>query len=304
MKIRTIKLLVKEGGKNVIKNKLMSFVSIMTVVITLFFLGIVLLMAINITYNIEAMKRELELTVFLKVDVTPYQKGEVINFIESKKADGTISEYRVETKEQMYENIKNSLENESLLEGFTIDNAAESYYIKLSDPNNSDELIAKLSKYEGVNSHNGIGYGKEELEKLEGMLNIFNYATIAVLVVLLIVSIFLISNTIKLTVYARRNQIGIMKYIGALDSFIRGPFIVEGLLIGIIGSATAFLLTSRAYTLIQEFLNTILNNLNLESLNIMEFSPVALRIFIIYFIFGIVIGGIGSFASVRKHLNV
>ena len=304
MKIRTMKLLVKEGTNNVIKNKLMSFASIMTVVAALFFLGIILLIAINISSNIEAMKKDLEITVFLNVNATNYQREEVVGFIEEKKAAGIISEFRNESKEQMYQSIKESLNDDTLLEGFSVDNAAESFYIKLTDPNNSEELITKISAFEGVNNNNGIGYGKDELDKLEGILKIFNYIVMAVLVVLMVISIFLISNTIRLTVFARRHQIEIMKYVGALDSFIRWPFIVEGLLIGFIGAILSFLFTSQAYKWLQGIINAILANLKLSTLKILEFGPVALRIFIIYSIFGIVIGGIGSLFSVRKHLNV
>ncbi|MGI6083899.1 MAG: permease-like cell division protein FtsX [Acetivibrionales bacterium] len=303
MKIRTMKLLIKEGTNNVIKNKLMSFASVVTVVAALFFLGIILLIAINITSNIEVMKRDLEITVFLNVNATNYQREEVASFIETKKAAGIISEYRNETKEQMYENIKESLQDDSLLEGFSVDNAAESFYIKLVDPNNSEEIISQLTKFEGVNK-NGIGYGKDELDKLESILKIFNYIVMAILAILMVIAVLLISNTIRLTVFARRHQIEIMKYVGALDSFIRWPFIVEGLLIGFIGAIISFFLTSQAYTWLQEFINAILLNLKLTTLRILEFGPVALRIFIIYSIFGMVIGGIGSFLSVRKHLNV
>ncbi len=304
MKIRTVKLLVKEGTNNVIKNKLMSFASTMTVVAALFFLGIILLIAINISSNIEAMKRDLEITVFLNVNATNYQREEVISFIEGKKNAGIISEYRNETKEQMYQSIKESLNDDTLLENFTVENVAESFYIKLVDPNNSNEIITQISQFEGVYKNNGIGYGKEELDKLEGILKIFNYIVMAVLVILMIISIFLISNTIRLTVFARRRQIEIMKYVGALDSFIRWPFIVEGLLIGFIGAILSFLFTSQAYKWLQGIINAILANLKLYTLRILEFGPVALRIFITYSIFGLVIGGIGSSFSVRKHVNV
>jgi len=120
MKIRTMKLLIKEGAQNVIKNKLMSFASIMTVVATLFFLGIVLLLAVNISSNIEAMKRDLEVTVFLNVNATNYQREEVVSFLEKQKEAGIISEYRNESKEQMYQNIKDSLNDDSLLEGLVL----------------------------------------------------------------------------------------------------------------------------------------------------------------------------------------
>ncbi|MGI6124057.1 MAG: permease-like cell division protein FtsX, partial [Acetivibrionales bacterium] len=268
MKIRTMKLLVKEGTNNVVKNKLMSFASILTVVAALFFLGIILLIAINITSNIEAMKRDLELTIFLNVNATSYQREEVVGFIEQKKAAGIVSEYRNETKEQMYDNIKKSLNDDSLLEGFGVENAAESFYLKLVDPNSSDELIKQLSTFEGVNKNNGIGYGKDELDKLEGILKIFNYIVMAILVILMVISVLLISNTIRLTVFARRHQIEIMKYVGALDSFIRWPFIVEGLLIGFIGAVLSFILTSQAYKWLQDVINAILLNLKLSTLRI------------------------------------
>lgn len=304
MKIRTLQLLAKEGSKNVYKNKLMSLASILTVVSALFFLGIVLLIAINITSNIEVMKRDLDVSVFLNVTVTPLERKEVIEFLDKEKDAGVISQYRVETKEQAYENLKNDLKNEALLKGLTPENLPESYYIKLSNPEYSEDFIAQLNGFSGVNKDDGIGYNKAELEKLEGILKIFNYVIITLLIVLMIISIFLISNTIRLTVYARRREIEIMKYVGALDSFIRWPFIVEGFLIGFIGATLSFLLTSRAYIWLQNIINAILLNLGLTTLKVLEFGPVAFRIFIIYIIFGVIIGGVGSVMSVRKHLNV
>ncbi|MCX7773443.1 MAG: permease-like cell division protein FtsX [Clostridia bacterium] len=304
MKIRTLQLLAKEGSYNVYKNKLMSFASIMTVIATLFFLGIVLLIAVNITSNLEVMKRDLEVTVFLNVDVTPLQREDVKAFIEQKKAAGVVSSYRIETKEQAYANLKEELKNDALLRGLTAANLPESYYIKLTNPSYSETFITDLSMYQGVNKDYGIGYNKAGLDRLEGILKVFNYVTIALLVVLMVVSIFLISNTIRLTVFARRREIEIMKYVGALDSFIRWPFIVEGIIIGFIGAILSFFLTSQAYGWLQNVINSILVNLKLTTLKVMPFSPVAFRILIIYTIFGVIIGGIGSFLSVRKHLNV
>lgn len=304
MKIRTIQLLAKEGSTNVYKNKLMSFASIVTVIAALFFLGIVLLIAINITSNIEQMKRDLNVTVFLNVTVTSFEREEVVSYIEGQKAAGVVSQYRTESKEQAYENIKNDLKNDALLEGLTAQNMPESFYIKLTNPAYSDAFISKLLTFRGVNTEYGIGYNKTELDKLEGILKVFNYVIVALLTVLMIIAVFLISNTIRLTVYARRKEIEIMKYVGALDSFIRWPFIVEGILIGFIGAILSFFLTSQAYTWLQNVLNAVLLNFQLTTLSILEFGPVAFRIFVIYSIFGIIIGGVGSLMSVRKHLNV
>jgi cell division transport system permease protein len=304
MKIRTIRLLAKEGTSNIYKNKLMSFASIMTVVAALFFLGILLLIAINITTNIESMKRDLEVTVFLNVSASAFEREEVVTYIEQQQTAGVVAQYRTESKEQAFENIRSELKNDDLLKGLTVENMPESFYIKLTNPAFSDNFIEKLKTFSGVNADYGIGYDKAELEKLEGFLKIFNFVIMALLVVLMIIAVFLISNTIRLTVFARRREIEIMKYVGALDSFIRWPFIVEGILIGFIGAALSFLLTSQAYTWLQNVLNSILISFRLTTLSILEFGPVALRIFMVYSIFGIIIGGIGSLLSVRKHLNV
>ncbi len=303
MKIRTLQLLFKEGSHNVYKNKLMSFASIMTVVAALFSLGIILLIAVNISSNVETMKRDLEVIAFLYPEASAFEREEVIAFIDGQQAAGVVSQYRIETKEEMFENLKNNLKDDSLLKGFTVDNAAESYYIRLTDPFYSDEFISQIKEFQGVNKE-FIGYNKDGLEKLEGVLKVFNYVTFALLAILMIISVFLISNTIRLTVFARRREIEIMKYVGALDSFIRWPFIVEGVLIGFIGALVSFFLTSQAYTWLQNVINSVLLNFKLTTLQVMAFSPVAMRIFLIYTIFGIIIGGIGSLLSVRKHLNV
>ena len=304
MKIRTFRLLAKEGTKNLVKNKLMSIASIFTVVVSLFFLGIVLLIAINITSNIEIMKRDLDVTVFLNVSATSFERQEVVNYLDQQKSEGVISQYRVETREQAFEYLKSELKNEALLKGLTAENLPESYYIKLTDLSYSKELISKLTTFPGVNKEYGIGYNIDRLEKLEGLLRTFNYVMIAMLIVLTIVSVFLISNTIRLTVYARRREIEIMKYVGALDSFVRWPFIVEGVLIGFLGAIVAFILTSEAYAWLQNMINSVLASLNYTTLRVLEFNPIAFRVFIIYAIFGVIIGGIGSITSVRKHLHV
>jgi len=304
MKIRTIRLLVKEGTYNIYKNKLMTTASIITVSITLFFLGIVLLLAINLTSNIEVMKRDLDITVFLKVSASDFEREEVAAYIERKIQEGVVSQYRFESREQAFENIKNDIKNEALLKGLTSANMPESFYIKLTDPALSDQVITEISQFSGVNTEYGIGYNKDRLERLEDLLKAFNYIFIFLLAVLSVVAIFLISNTIRLTVYARRREIEIMKYVGALDSFIRLPFIVEGLLIGLIGAVISYFMTHYAYEWLQHMLNSILLNLGYTTLRMMEFAPVAFQVFVIYAIFGVVIGGIGSMVSVRKHLNV
>lgn len=304
MKIRTVRLLVKEGSFNVYKNKLMSFASLATVIATLFILGLVLLIVVNVTTNIDNMKKDLEVVAFLERDASILEKEEVGLYIEENRKAGIVLSYRLETADEFFESLKTDLRNnEQLLEDLSPDIFPDCYYIKLNHPDYSNDFIAKLKLYEGIDA-DWISYPKDELDKLSGTLRVVNYVTIFILIVLVIVSILLISNTIRLTVYARRKEIEIMKYVGALDWFIRLPFIVEGMIIGLAGSLVSFFFTSQTYSWIKNGLDTLFASAGLPYLRVMEFSPVALRVLVIYVIFGMTMGIIGSFMSVRKHLNV
>jgi len=303
MKIRTLRLLAKEGTKNVYKNKLMSFASLATVLTTLFVLGLVLLIIVNVTTNLEAQKRDLQVKFYLRVDASKLEEEEVALFIEQSRASGVVADYQYESREQAYENAKKDIKDESLMEGLTPENFAVGYFVTLTNPDSSDAFIAKLKLFSGVDSQ-WITYPKQELERISGLMRAFNYVALFVIFVLMIISVLLISNTIRLTVYARRKEIEIMKYVGANDWFIRFPFIIEGMIIGLLGALLSHLLTSQAYGWLKEGLNTLFNSIKLSGLQLVEFSELGVRILVVNVLFGVTIGIIGSFMSVKKHLNV
>ncbi|HPU21744.1 MAG TPA: permease-like cell division protein FtsX [Thermoclostridium caenicola] len=303
MKIRTLRLLAKEGTKNVYKNKLMSFASLATILATLFVLGLVLLIIVNVTTNLEAKKQDLQVKFYLRVDATRLEEEEVALFIEQSRASGVVAEYQYESREQAYENAKKDLKYEALMEGLTPENFAVGYFVTLTNPNDSDQFIAKLKLFSGVDSQ-WITYPKQELERISGMVRVFNYVALFVIAVLMVISILLISNTIRLTVFARRKEIEIMKYVGANDWFIRFPFIIEGMLIGLLGALLSHLLTSQAYGWIKDGLNTLFNSIKISGLQLVEFGELSIRILVVNVLFGVTIGIIGSFMSVKKHLNV
>jgi cell division transport system permease protein len=147
-------------------------------------------------------------------------------------------------------------------------------------------------------------FPRELLEKLGVFFRWMNVGSMFVLTLLLIISVSIISNTIKLTVYARRREIGIMKYIGANDWFIRWPFIIEGMVIGLVGAVISFILTSYGYNAIESYVNRELISGSLEVLRVKSLDNISARLLLLYVIIGTVMGAIGSIISVRKHLNV
>ena len=303
MKIRTLRLLAKEGAANVYKNKLMSAASMVTITTTLFILGLVLLIIVNVITNLEAQKRNLQVRFYLRVEATRLEQEEVAIFIENCRATGVVTAYEYESREQAYENAKKDLKHESLMEGLTPENFAEGYFVTLANPNDSDQFIAKLKLLSGVDTQ-WITYPKQELERISAIVGVFNYVAVFVLAVLMIISVLLISNTIRLTVFARRKEIEIMKYVGANDWFIRFPFIIEGMIIGLLGALLSFLLTSQAYVWIKNGLTALFSSIKITDLQLMEFDQFAIRILVVNIIFGMTIGVIGSFKSVKKHLDV
>ena len=305
MKIRTMRLLSREGVSNVVKNKLMSLASIGTVVIALLLLGLVLLVAINVKSNMDQMRKELEVLVFLNIDINDLDRAAIKTYIQERETAGEVASWKYESKEEAYRNLQASFSDPALLKGMTSEQMAESFSIRLSNPEGGAHFIEPLSQMPGIQPEpDGINYPQQTLEQITGFADILNTVTLALMGIMLVISVFIISNTIRLTVFARRKEIEIMRHVGALDSFIRMPFFVEGIVIGILSAAAAFLLTWKGYGWTHDTLNLMLADLGFGMFNLVPFEPVGMRIVVLYFIIGMAIGGIGSLISVRKHLNV
>jgi len=300
MKIRTMKYMVKEGFVNTYRNLLMSLASVSMVVASLLIFGIFLMLIINFSYNLNRLKAQVEIAVFLKNNATSLESADVELKI---KNDERVLTYRKVTKEEAFAELATVyLEDSELIEGLTPDFLSESFRVHLKNVEDSAAFADEISRMEGVED---VTYPYDSLKKLGTVLNWINVGSMAVLALLLIISVSIIANTIKLTVYARRKEIEIMKYIGASDWFIRWPFIIEGVIIGFAGALIAFILTSYFYNSVESFVNAHTLDYGLSDLiKMVSIGNVAGQIFVIYAIIGMVMGGTGSIISVRKHLNV
>jgi len=300
-----MRLLTKEGVSNVVKNKLMSVASTGTVFIALLLLGFVLLLAINVKSNMEQVRKELEVVIFLEVDINAMDREAIKSFISEREMSGEVTSWRYESKEEAYQNLENSFSDPALLKGMTPKQMSESFYVRLSEPDNGSSFIQPLALLPGIQPQpDGINYPQELLQRITGFADILNTVTLALMGVMLIISVFIISNTIRLTVFARKKEIEIMRHVGALDSFIRFPFFVEGIVIGLLGAVLAYFITLESYNWVHDTANGVLNQLGFNMFQMVVFQPLALRILILYAMIGTAIGGVGSLISVRKHLNV
>ena len=246
MRISTIKYSIIDSLKSLKRNSGISTASAATVAATLFILGIFFLTILNVNQGILSVESKVEVKIFLKDNITSEQQENLENKIKSINGIVDIS---YETKTDAINKFKEQLgsESKSLADGLEKDNPMpNSYIIKVEKPEVISDVVNHTKGSEGIES---IKDAREVIEKLMSITRTLKWIGSVMFVILMGISLFLIGNTIKITVYSRRREIGIMKYIGATDWFIRWPFIIEGIIIGIIGAIVSDLVLYYAYKL-------------------------------------------------------
>ena len=305
MKFSSIKTMpknvVRDTMKSIERNNLMSAASVLSVIAALIILGIFLILTINVQEVTKDVESKLELKIFLQSDFTDTQKETIEQALE--KSD-LIENVTFESAEEALEKFTVSLEDYApLLSGYNSENnpMPASFVVRVTDPNDMEEVQTLAMSFEdqGVEY---VRYGQEYVEALVSFNKFTNTLSIVVLVVLSMISIFIIYNTIKLTVFARRREIGIMKYVGATNAYIRAPFILEGTLLGLMGAIVAFLIIRITYYYI---LGLVGGNLFLP-VDASLASPDAVMGQLIFFflLYGGFIGAVGSVFAIRKFLDV
>jgi cell division transport system permease protein len=296
MKISTQKYFFKDAFNSLKRNITVSSASIATVAATLFILGIFMLTLLNVNQGIVSVESQVEVKIFLKDDITAAQKTEL-----EKKVKGVagVTSVTFESKEKALENFKEQLgdQNQSLVDGLEKDNPMpSSYIVKVNEPNTITGVVEAVKGQAYVLS---IKDGREIVNKIISITNTIKWVGSAIFLILIGVSLFLIGNTIKIIVYSRRREIGIMKYIGATDWFIRWPFVIEGIILGVTGALIADGILFYAYKVVFAKVTT-----GLLMMQLVPVSYVYTYILGLFVLAGVLIGAIGSAISIRKFLAV
>lgn len=304
MKIRTWIYSLKQGVINIKRNKLFSLASIATIAICIFLIGLFYSVFINVNNMIGEAEQKISITVFFKHGISE----EEINVLRDKiTARAEVKDVEYKSAEEAWEEFKIIYfgEHINLAEGFREDNPlanSASFEIFLNDISMQDVLVSYLNsmKEEGirqVNSSENTASTISQFGKLVG------YVSVALIVILLAVAVFLISNTITMGITVRREEIGIMKLMGASDLFVRAPFMVEGLLIGLIGAIIPIIALFVLYNRIVVYILAQFQQLSsftvfLGARDVFHIlAPLSLLV-------GAGIGLVGSMITIRKHLNV
>lgn len=290
MKLRTIKYFFKESFTSLIRNRWMSLASIGAVASALIIFGSFLLLSVNFDYILKDVESQVEITAYLEDSVDEAGISELNKSIGSIEG---VKEVKFISKEDAIEEFKEQVGRE-LLEG--IENPLpNSFRIKVNDPHEVGTVAEKIQRFVGIEE---VKYGKGIVEKLFNIIYWMRIIGMVIMAVFAAVSIFIISNTIRLTVFARRREISIMKYIGATDWFVRWPFLIEGMVLGLIGSSLAIGILAVAYNYL--FITVKINLPMIALLPIEEFYNYALGFLGI----GMLIGAFGSSFSIKRYLKV
>ena len=298
MKYNRFGYLIGEGFSNVFKNKKSTGASLMIMCATMIIFGIFLILGENINHFVDQVKSEQGFQVFLNTDAT---EEEIVETGEKIRALNGVNTAERKTKEDALNIMKERLKDkDNVLDGFNVKIFSESYVVTLTDLNKSKEVQNEIWDLGNIKK---ITSSDETVTTLINLANGIRIVTGVILLLLIFISIFIISNTIKLTVHARRKEISIMKYVGATNNFIRWPFIVEGMIIGVIASLISIILVGGAYSILaQEAVN--IKFMQIMNMNLVSFKDMLSSIIVVYMLLGIGIGALGSVISMRKYLKV
>lgn len=297
MRFNVISYLLKEGIRNVFKNKKSTISCLMIMCATMLIFGLFLVIGENINAFVKSVADAQGIMVYLKTGATDEEIEQVGKDI--LQIDGVRDAKYISNTEGL-ESMRETL-GDKMIEGYTTDNILPaSYEVTLTDLELSSDVQESLKQIPNVDDIRSSNIIIEQIIRLAKGIKIVTWV---ILILLIIISTAIISNTIKLTVHARRKEISIMKYVGATNSFIRWPFIVEGIVIGIISSIISIIIVGGTYNIIttkmaeSDFVRVM--GMNLVGLNEMLTS-----IILVYLILGIGIGTVGSVVSMRKYLKV
>ena len=301
MKIRSLWYHIVDGFKNIHRNRLFSLASMATIAACIFLFGVFYSLIANFQYMIESAESEICVTVFFDEDL---DETGILKLGDTISQRSEVSRIHYTSAEEAWENFKSEYfaDYPELAEGFSDNPLAKSasYEVYLNNADDQSTLVEYLENLEGVRQ---VNKSEATATGLASAARLVSYIAISIVAILLAVSIFLITNTIVIGITVRKDEISIMKYIGATDAFVNAPFFVEGIVIGLVGALIPTIILRYIYAGLVNYVlskfSVLKNILNFLDANAVFNVLVPVSVFL-----GIIIGIIGTFFAVRKHADV
>ena len=297
--IRTFKRYFRDAAKSVIRNFSLSLASISCITITLIVVSISIIVSYNVENFMETIKKDVTMVIFLDGDTTKEQKNEIENKI---KATKNVEKLTYKSKEDYAKEFASQNETlATIINGWTEETnpLLDSFELKVKDIENIKDTAKTIKSLTHVNS---VKYSEDTVEQLATMFGAIEKGCIVAVIALVLVTAFLIANTIKLAIYSRKREIEIMRLVGASNISIKVPFIIEGLFLGLLGSIIPIIVTIYGYSSLYKFFDGRLFSSALAKL--IEPSPFVYLASLLLMVIGILVGMFGSWQAVRKYLKI
>lgn len=288
---------IKQAAKQFLRNRAMSTASVFSITAILLILGLFFILVVNVNNIAESAKKDFDTIQIYLLDETDYT--EVDSMIKKLLLMNEVDSVTYLAKEDAMEEWKHKWGDKAyLLERLSQNPLPNSIVIKVTELEHADAVVAKAKTFEGVED---IKYYKETVDRLMKVTHFIQIGAMAIIIFLVIISVVVVSNTIKLTVLAREREISIMKYVGATNWFIRGPFLVEGIIIGLVSAAVSVGVIAFLYHKLVELIGPDL--IVMLSTNLVSEWFMIKNLIWIFISLGVSIGACGSIISMRRFLD-
>lgn len=296
MIFRNAKYFFAQGVKGLVSNSLMTLASVGIVIASLVIFGFFMLFGMNLNSVGEQIKEQCEINVYMPNEM---DRDSVRAIGSQLSAIENVKEAQLYTKEERLQNYKEGVyqEQAAVIDTLEQDNPLrDAYILVLEDVSRANQVAEAAKQIPGVED---VVNRQDLIQQILSITNTIKNVSFWVLVILALISVFIISNTIKLGMFARRKEINIMKFVGATDWFIRWPFIIEGMILGAVGAALASVIVMMGYGSVLPNIQEFMGNIQL-----LVSGEVVHIVITAFMIMGIGIGMAGSVMSIRKHLHV
>lgn len=296
MKLSMYRHSFREVLRNLVRHPLVTLASVTTMTLMLFLLGAFIVMSLNARHMVELAGQKPPIEITMNIGVI---QEDIERVTYSLEQDENVIEYQLFSPDENLEIFKQAMEKEDLFEDFSAEYIPYTYTVRLDDPAGGEDFSKRITALPGVRE---VSLEQAVMEFLNNAIRWVNYATLLAFAVLGIIAFFIISNMVRIAVLARAEEIGIMKYVGATNWYIRVPYILEGAVVGLLGALLASVIIWISYIqLYDKFMPGMEADSVLSMLPVGHLSSVILLITILI---GVGVGSLGSALSVRRHIQV
>jgi cell division transport system permease protein len=296
-----VRFFFAEALRSIRANAAVSVAATVTVLIAVFILGAFIPSFLYVQSTVDSQKNRLDIRAYISDSATVSQVNGLKTQLDALQANGQVASYTYVSADEGLEELRGRLQDPSILDELPSNPLPAKFTVIPSDPEQSDQIVTSLQDSPAIDEELGIDYGEETADKLLTVARFIQWAGLGLISILLVASILLIGNTIRLSIFARRREVEVMKLVGATNWFIRWPFVIEGIVCGLIGAALAVgLLWAVKITVVDTWIQGADSALTRDEATAIAFPLLGLMLIVS----GAVVGALGSGITLRRFLKV